>query len=313
MDKKIIALLLVIAIILPLFLINFEKEDIVNQKPVVEILYPYEGLSCSKIVPIRGTAYDPDGDNNLLEVELMIKNEWVLANGNMEWNYEWDAYKIDDGFYTIQVRAFDGTDYSKIEEIKIKIENPAAVDSDSHKWAIFIAASNFPQDNESKLGNGALNFAEQMTAYFIENLGYSTSNIIILFDDGFIRSDNGYGEPIETLQERTHKYDITYGGATISNVESSINHVVQEANEFDDSEIFIWIASHGLGDENRAFTGGKILENSAIFLWDTELITDKDLGDLLTGLRSRKTCLFCFFILRIRSGPLAVNKIFPIL
>ena len=292
MDKKIIALLLVIAIIVPLFLINFEEEkNKENQKPIVEILYPPNGASVSRIVAIRGTSHDPDGAGELLEIEIMINDEWVFANGNSEWNYEWDAYLVDDGLYTIRVRAFDGKDYSEIQEIEINIENPVAVESDAHKWALFIAVSNFPEDNESKLGNGPLNLAEKMTAYFIENLGYSTNNIIILFDDGFIRADNGYGKPIETLQERSHKYDITYGGATNDNVVSSINHVVKEANKFDDSEIFVWIASHGLGDENRALFGGKILESSAVFLWGGDLVTDKDLGNLLSGLRSRKTCV----------------------
>jgi hypothetical protein len=47
---------------------------------------------------------------------------------------------------------------------------------------------------------------------------------------------------------------------------------------------------HGYGDENNTFTGGKILENSAIFLWD-DLVTDQELGDLLSGLKSDKTCV----------------------
>jgi len=125
----------------------------------------------------------------------------------------------------------------------------------------------------------------------IENLNYPTSNIIILFDDGFIRANNGYGDPIETLQERSHKYDITYAGATKNIVESSISHIIQEANQFDDSEVFIWISSHGLGDQDKTLAGGKIFENSAIFLWDNEIITDNEFGDLLSRLRSRKTCV----------------------
>jgi len=50
MDKKIIALLLIIAIVLPLLFINFEEEPVANKKPVVEIIYPLSGASVSRIV-----------------------------------------------------------------------------------------------------------------------------------------------------------------------------------------------------------------------------------------------------------------------
>jgi len=293
MDKRIIAVLLVVAIIIPIFLINynFEEEKEENKKPILEIIYPYNGASVSKIVAIRGSAEDPDGNNSLLEIELKINDEWVLANGNSQWNYEWNAYGIKEGYYTISVRAYDGKDYSEIEEVEVRVKNPITVESDSHKWALFIAASNFPKNNDTKLGNGPLNLAERMAEYFIENLDYSTSNVMILFDDGFIRADNGYGEPIETLQERAHKYDISYAAATKENVELSIKYLIQESNQFDDSEVFIWISSHGQGNQRQSITGGKILESSAIFLWDEQLITDQELGILLSGLRSRKTCI----------------------
>ena len=292
MDKKIIVLLIVVAIIIPVILINYNEETkYVNQKPVVEILFPLSGETVSRLVTIRGIAHDPDGPNNLLEIELMIDNEWVFANGDYEWSYEWDAYQVENGTYTIKVRAFDGEDFSDIQEISLTIQNPVSVESDAHKWALFIVASNFPRDNESKLGNGPLNLAERMVSHFVQKFGYSTSNIILLFDDGFIRSDNGFGEPIESLKEYPHNYDITYGGATLENVKSSINYIINEANKFDNSEVFIWVSSHGLGDENRPITGGKLLENSAVFLWGGNLVTDKDLGNLLSGLRSRKTCV----------------------
>jgi hypothetical protein len=129
-----------------------------------------------------------------------------------------------------------------------------------------------------------------MSVYFIEELDYSTDNIIILFDDGWIRDKNGYGKPIETLQQRIHKYDITYGGATEETVESSITYIVEESNKFIDSEIFIWISSHGCGDQTKKLFGGKIFERSAIFLWDS-ILSDKKLGDLLASLRSDKTCI----------------------
>ncbi|MCK4365498.1 MAG: caspase family protein [Thermoplasmatales archaeon] len=289
--KKIIAVILIVAVVSPVIFIYFEEETVeVNKKPVVEIVYPRDGATVSKIVTISGSASDPDGDDNLLRVEIRINGEWNSVEGNTKWSYEWKTYDLDDDIYTVNVRSWDGADYSEIEEIKIRIQNPEVIESDSHKWAIFMAASNFPEDNESKLGNGALNLAEKMAAYFIEDLGYPTDNIIILFDDGWIRGDNGYGEPFETLQQRKHRYDITYGGATKGTVVSSLEYVVDESNKFEDSEVFVWIASHGCGDDSKKLFGGKILDRSAIFLWD-DTMSDADFGGILVSLKSDKTCV----------------------
>lgn len=291
--KKIIAILLValVASVSLFWYFGIIKISAANKKPIVEITYPYSGVTVSKIVTISGTASDPDGPADSLEVEVMINDKWCVADGNAKWSYEWKVYDVEDGFYTLGARSWDGTDYSDIKEIKIRVNNPEIVESSSHRWAIFIAASNFPKDNESKLGNGALNLAEKMVDFFIRNLGYATSNIFVLFDDGWIRTDNGLGEPKETLEQRTHYYDIAYGKATKETVTSSITYIIKEANEFDDSEIFIWIAGHGYGDSNKTLFGGKILETSAVFLWDGEQFIDRELGDTLSSLRSKRTCI----------------------
>jgi hypothetical protein len=299
MFKKIIALIVIVLLILIVFYSGIfdDSKASENKKPIVEITYPLSGATVSKIVTICGTAMDPDGDDSLLHVEIMVENRWDLVAGNTKWSYEWIVYEIEDGSYTIKVRSWDGSSYSNVEEVTIIIDNPEIVESDSHKWAIFIAASNFPKDNESKLGNGALNLAEEMTDYFVQSLNYPTSGIFILFDDGWIRSDNGYGMPIETLEQRKHHYDITYGAATKETVSESLKYIVEEANRFRDSEVFIWIASHGLGDSNKKFTGGKILKRSAIFLWDEKTLTDKQLADALSNLQSTEVCIIvdaCF-------------------
>jgi hypothetical protein len=83
---------------------------------------------------------------------------------------------------------------------------------------------------------------------------------------------------------------------------------VKESNKFIDSEVFIWIASHGCGDQSRKLFGGKILDRSAFFLWD-DIIDDSELGDLLSSLRSDKTCVIvdaCY------SGGFADKTIFNV-
>jgi len=296
MDKRIIAIVTIVSLLALAF--SGCIEDVgSNEKPIVDVLYPYDGKVVSSLVMVSGTASDPDGDDDLVNVEVRINDaNWSLAEGTTQWSYDWRTYDLDDGYYTIEVRSCDGKVYSAIDEITVKVDNPETVESDAHRWAIFIGSANFLEDNESKLGNGGLNLAEEMATYFIESCGYATSNIVILFDDGWIRSDNGYGDRIQTLQQRCHDYDITYGGATRANVEASIAHIVEEANQFDDSEVFIWVFGHGCGNSNNTLTGDKILESSAVFLWD-DTITDKELGDLLSDLKSKKTCVIvdaCF-------------------
>lgn len=296
MDKNVIVLLIFVSVTLSLFSGCIEEESI-NEKPIAEITYPHDGMVVSGLVMISGVASDPDGEDTIKRVEVMVNDgEWDNAEGTTQWSYDWGAYEIADGTYNIRVRSWDGIDYSEIEETNVTIDNPDDMDSGDHKWAIFIVAANFPEYNESKLGNGGLNLAEDMAAHLIEECGYPTSNMIILFDDGWIRMDNGYGRRVETLQERNHKYDITYGGATIKNVEMGIEYIVEGANKFGDSEVFIWLFGHGHGDENDLLTGGKFLEHSSIFLWD-DTITDDEFGDLLSGLKSQKTCVIvdaCF-------------------
>ena len=298
MEKKLIAVFIVITLLVTLFSGCLgEDTDKSNEKPIITISYPIDNKKVSSLVMISGTSTDPDGDDDLIRVEVKInEGEWETADGTTKWSYDWNTYEYEDGVYTIYARSWDGEEYSDVQTLTVEISNPETVESDSHKWAIFIASANFPIENESKLGNGGLYLAEEMAEYLIENCNYATSNIIILFDDGWIREDNGYGEKLETLQERSHDYDITYGGATKNNVVSSFDHLINESNKYRDSEVFIWIFNHGYGDLNNLLTGGKLFERSQIFLWD-DMINDKELGNILGPLKSTKVSIIvdaCF-------------------
>ena len=290
-----IILLIFISIAWFLFFTNKEFTDsnsISDEELYVKIVTPKDKASVFHMVVISGNVnYN---ENNKIIVEVKINNNsWMNARinetGLNNWSYVWDTYNYNDGLYDIQVRAYDGINYSRIQKIGLYVDNPIEMLSSEHKWALFVAADNFPKDNESKLGNGGLYLAENMSAYLIEDCGFSTSNIIILFDDGWIRGDNGYGNPIQTLDERPHKYRIDYSRATKENVNTTINYIIEESNKYEDSEVFIWFFGHGYGN-NSLLAGGKILERSAIFLWD-DIITDKELGILLSNLNSKKTCI----------------------
>ncbi len=308
MNKKLIVVLVSILVLFPLFSGCLEETEPVNKKPSVEISYPKPASSVSKIVTISGTATDPNGDKTIKLVEVFVNNSWVSADGYTKWSYNWDTYKLKDGVYTIKARVWDGDLYSNVEDVAVTVNNPDVIDTDSHKFAVFTFVGNFPEDNESKLGNGGFYLSEEMAKYLVEEKNYPTSNIYILFDDGWIRSDNGFGKRLETLQERYHKYDFFYGAATKENFVSVVNYVVESSNNFDDSEVFLWVSSHGCGDNENQFTGGKLFERSSIFLWD-DILTDKELGILLQNLKSEETCVIvdaCY------SGGFADKTIFNI-
>jgi hypothetical protein len=297
MDKKLITIFVVAIIIVTSLSGCLEEKDTPNKKPVVSINYPLNRSTVSSLVMISGIATDLDGDEYIIKIEVKIGDDkWDKAYGTTQWIYHWNTYDYKDGRYIVSVRSWDGNEYSEVQTITVDVDNPEVIDSDSHKWALFVATANFPEDNESKLGNGGLYLAEDIAEYLIEECDYATSNVIILFDDGWIRDDNGYGEKLMTLQERNHEYDITYGGATKDNVEKSIDRIINQSNNYRNSEVFIWFFNHGYGDLNNSLTGGKLLESSQIFLWD-DIFSDKELGELLSPLKSKKVTVIvdaCF-------------------
>ena len=309
MDKKKITLVILVVFLVSLFSGCIGDETVLNEIPIVEITYPYSSSTVVSpgIVIISGTASDADGDDTLVSVEVKVDDgEWQIAKGVTQWSFDWSNFDLEDGSYTISVRANDGFEYSEIEEIVIRVDHPESVESDSHRWALFVASANGSPDNETKLGNGGLVLAEEITEYLVKNCGYSTSNIIILFDDGWIRNDNGCGERVQTLQQRKHTYDVTYGGATKQNVKAAIDYIITESNQFTDSEVFMWFFSHGVGEEEDTRTGGKIFESSEIVLWD-DILVDNELGHMLDKLKSEETCIIvdaCF------SGGFADKTIF---
>jgi len=72
--KTIVALLLIIVIAVPVIYYYFEEGRAhENKRPIIEIEYPYDGSTVSKIVIISGNTFDKDSDDNLLEVNGSAK------------------------------------------------------------------------------------------------------------------------------------------------------------------------------------------------------------------------------------------------
>ena len=286
MDKKMLSVIVVVAIVIFATGMYFllQPGDYFTIPPEIHINYPSDGATVSNLVMISGTAYVQNVEDSLNKVEIRIGDGvWKDAQGLEDWSFDWDTTIYDNGEYVVSARAWAGSVYSNVDKICIYVNNKDT-DSTVHKWAFFVAACNFPEDDNKKLGNGGLYFAEDLSTYLINERGYPAEQVYILFDDGWIRSDNGKGEKIETLQERSYIHYVHYGGATVVNLEIIIQNIVDDANQYDDSEVFFWLFSHGIDN------GVNILRTSEIYLWDG-VIKDKELGSMLSSLKSEKTCI----------------------
>ncbi|MDD5502215.1 MAG: caspase family protein [Candidatus Thermoplasmatota archaeon] len=125
---------------------------------------------------------------------------------------------------------------------------------------MFVAVCN--SDNGDKLGNGGLYLAENISAYLVGTCGYSQDRIVILFDDGNYRADNGNGDVIGKSP---------YEAATKSNALKYTDAAVGEASKYADSQVFLWYFDHGSSDIGS--------QESYIWMWDGESISSIELGE----------------------------------
>jgi hypothetical protein len=57
-------------------------------------------------------------------VEVKINNgNWQIANGTTSWYYDWNTTLLNNGWYTIGTRAFDGENYSSEHNISVYLDN----------------------------------------------------------------------------------------------------------------------------------------------------------------------------------------------
>jgi subtilisin family serine protease len=112
-----------------------------NQDPPVAIIEsPGNGDPVSGIVTISGYAYDPDVGDEVEVVEVKINNgNWEIANGTTSWYYDWNTTLLNNGWYSIRARAFDGDNYSSEHDISVYLDN-----LNLQPWAIIDSISPNP-------------------------------------------------------------------------------------------------------------------------------------------------------------------------
>lgn len=96
-----------------------------NQDPPVVITQnPGDGEPVSGIVTIEGIAYDPDVGDDVEVVDIKVNDgNWLVVNGTSIWNFDWNTTELNNGWYTITARAYDGEDYSLLYNISVYVDN----------------------------------------------------------------------------------------------------------------------------------------------------------------------------------------------
>jgi hypothetical protein len=58
------------------------------------------------------------------QIQVKIDSgSWEIASGTVNWDYDWNTELFSDGQHTIYARAYNGTEYSDVESIKLYVDN----------------------------------------------------------------------------------------------------------------------------------------------------------------------------------------------
>ncbi|MEA2053679.1 MAG: Ig-like domain-containing protein [Candidatus Thermoplasmatota archaeon] len=112
-----------------------------NHKPTVDIIFPSDGTEVKKTFTIHGIADDVDGNETIQKVEIKIGDgNWTVVNGITAWNHTWNTTNVTNGDYVIQVKAYDGYEYSGIDSITVKVNNKKGDGTPGFEMIALIAA-----------------------------------------------------------------------------------------------------------------------------------------------------------------------------
>lgn len=92
-------------------------------KPSVSFLSPSEGQKIKGKFNVTGAVVK--GTMNITRVQLRVDfGDWVDVSGAAAWHITLDTTRFQNGNHTLQVRAFDGTEYSDTVVRTVDLENP---------------------------------------------------------------------------------------------------------------------------------------------------------------------------------------------
>jgi len=106
--------------------IEQKQKDIT--RPTITITAPDSGSTVKENVTFSGTASD---NINVLKVEYRFAgaHEWSQTKTTTDWSFSLDTTQLEDGEYSIELRSFDGIQYSEIDALTFTIDNIEDEDS----------------------------------------------------------------------------------------------------------------------------------------------------------------------------------------
>ncbi|MCK5290844.1 MAG: hypothetical protein KAR39_02375 [Thermoplasmata archaeon] len=100
-----------------------------NEPPSISAISISPGQELSGEVNITGDASDEDGNDEIIRVEVRIDGgNWLNATGTSRWSFLLNTFDLENGNHTLQLRAYDGTDYSTTLEIPFTVDNEVVTD-----------------------------------------------------------------------------------------------------------------------------------------------------------------------------------------
>ncbi|UCG68470.1 MAG: fibronectin type III domain-containing protein, partial [Thermoplasmata archaeon] len=123
-------------------IVDINNPSPVNQLPICSITSPSPGVTISDKFEITGTASDPDGTVQKVEIKIDY-GEWFQVTGTIVWSYNWSTIIVSNGEHTIYARSFDGENYSEEVSISVQVDNPVSAPKKSileegWLWGLFI-------------------------------------------------------------------------------------------------------------------------------------------------------------------------------
>lgn len=95
-----------------------------NNKPVVKITSPANGVTVNSTVTIRGTAEDDDGNEDIESVWVRFDDGiWHRTVGAENWLLNWDTTLAGNGLHLISAKANDSMEESEIVSIQVTVDN----------------------------------------------------------------------------------------------------------------------------------------------------------------------------------------------
>ena len=105
----------------------------VNRAPVVVMTQPVDGSFASGSFKVEGVASD---DRDVQRVDVRVGDgTWEEADGTGEWSLVVETGELEEGWLTIEARAFDGDLYSDTGSLRIYYSPLTSIDEDpNHLW-----------------------------------------------------------------------------------------------------------------------------------------------------------------------------------